>query len=169
MASAIPEDVSSLWNSLDPAIRAALIESEIKTNGDASQSKSKQNNNEGGGAQGRRALASGGPRMDETTRLIGGTSFVNRQLNPTWIKVRSDVYDAVKAKRDAELSGKTPVEIEVTLPDGKTMVEDKVRYYLLMMREENMYMLWCTPSYCAICLFNAGGLWLILAYYNYFF
>ena len=143
MASAIPEDVSSLWNSLYPAIRAALIESEIKTtNGDASSSKSKQqNNNEGGGAQGRRALASGGPRMDETTRLIGGTSFVNRQLNPTWIKVRSEVYDAVKAKRDAEISGKTPVEIEVTLPDGKTMVEDKVRSYLLMMRDENVYMI----------------------------
>ena len=127
MASAIPEDVSSLWNSLDPAIRAALIESEIKTNGDAS-SKSKQTNNEGG-AQGRRALASGGPRMDETTKLIGGTSFVNREGNPGWIKVRSDVYDAVKAKRDGELSGKTPVDIEVTLPDGKTMVEDKVRHH----------------------------------------
>ena len=161
MASAIPEDVSSLWNSLDPAIRAALIESEIKTtNGDASSSKSKQqNNNEGGGAQGRRALASGGPRMDETTRLIGGTSFVNRQLNPTWIKVRSEVYDAVKGKRDAELSGKTPVEIEVTLPDGKTMVEDKVR--LIIDDEGGEYVYVMVYTIIAICLFNAGGLWLI--------
>ena len=51
---------------------------------------------------------------------------MKREANPGWIKVRSDVYDAVKARRDEELSAKNPVEISVTLPDGKTLSEDKV-------------------------------------------
>lgn len=40
------------------------------------------------------------------------------------------MYDAVKERRDAELSAKIPVDIEVTLPDGKILVEDKVRLLL---------------------------------------
>lgn len=126
-AATIPEELSSLWKSLDPAIRAALIESE--TNAAATSSSSSSNNK--AGLQGRRAKASSGPRIDAsdatTTTLIGGSSFTKRESNPGWIKVRSDVYDAVKARRDAELSGKVPVDIDVTLPDGKILVEDKVR------------------------------------------
>jgi hypothetical protein len=127
-AATIPEELSSLWKSLDPAIRAALIESE--TNAAATSSSSSSNNK--AGLQGRRAKASSGPRIDTdagdaTTTLIGGSSFTKRESNPGWIKVRSDVYDAVKARRDAELSGKVPVDIDVTLPDGKILVEDKVR------------------------------------------
>lgn len=125
MAS-IPEEVSSLWKSLDPAVRAALIESESKIADDASSSKDASK----AGKQGRRALASGGPRMDDTSsKFIGGDSFVKREANPGWIKVRGDVYDAIKAKRDEELSAKKLVDIEVTMPDGKTLSEDKVRMY----------------------------------------
>ncbi len=117
----IPEELSSLWKSLDPAIRAALIESETKI-------KSDKTSGGGVGLQGRRAKASTGPRMDDTSaNLIGGSSFLKREANPGWVKVRADLYDAVKEKRDAEMSGKIPVDIEVTLPDGKTLVEDKVR------------------------------------------
>ncbi len=124
MASAsIPEEVSSLWKSLDPAVRAALIESESNAAADSGDKAAKA------GLQGRRAKASDGPRMDDTSaKLIGGTSFVKREANPGWIKVRSEVYDAVKEKRDQELAGKVPVDIEVTLPDGKTLVEDKVSF-----------------------------------------
>lgn len=121
MASAtdIPEEVASLWKTLDPAVRAALIESETKSSDDKEAKV---------GAQGRRAKASTGPRMDDaTSNLIGGSSFVKREANPGWIKVRSDVYDAVKERREKELSSKVPVDIEVTMPDGKTLVEDKVR------------------------------------------
>eukprot|EP00571_Detonula_confervacea_P013726 CAMPEP_0172297918 /NCGR_PEP_ID=MMETSP1058-20130122/779_1 /TAXON_ID=83371 /ORGANISM="Detonula confervacea, Strain CCMP 353" /LENGTH=294 /DNA_ID=CAMNT_0013007135 /DNA_START=25 /DNA_END=906 /DNA_ORIENTATION=+ len=115
----IPEDVSSLWKSLDPAIRAALIE--FESNATVSSDKAAKD-----GAQGRRANASSGPRMDDTSgKFIGGSSFVKREANPGWIKVRADVYDAVKERRDKELSAKVPVDIEVTMPDGKTMVEDK--------------------------------------------
>eukprot|EP00970_Alexandrium_tamarense_P001718 scaffold224_cov181-Alexandrium_tamarense.AAC.3 len=114
MAS-VPDDVASLWKSLDPAVRAALIESESK-----SDDKTKE------GLQGRRAKASTGPRMDDTSaNLIGGDSFTKRSVNPGWIKVRADVYDAVKERRDKELAEKVPVDIEVTLPDGKVLSEDK--------------------------------------------
>ena len=122
MAS-IPEDISSLWKSLDPAVRAALIESESKSNtqkttGGASSS---------AGGQGRRALSSTGQSIDPTSqKLIGGASFTNRENNPQWIKVRGEVYDAIKSKRDEELSKKVPVDISVTLPDGKVLSEDKV-------------------------------------------
>ena len=127
-ATTIPEDISSLWKSLDPAIRAALIESETNA---ISSSKAGAGGASGAGLQGRRAKASSGPRMDDTsTTLIGGSSFVKREKNPGWIKVRADVYDAVKERRDAELSAKIPVDIEVTLPDGKILVEDKVRLLL---------------------------------------
>jgi threonyl-tRNA synthetase len=64
--------------------------------------------------------------MDDTAaNLIGGASFEKRTKNPGWIKVRADVYDAVKERRQQELDGKIPVDITVTLPDGKTLSEDK--------------------------------------------
>jgi hypothetical protein len=129
----VPEEISSLWKSLDPAVRAALIESETKasSNDDATASSSSSSSaaapsSSHGGAQGRRALASSGPRIESSSH-IGGSSFVCRTSNPSWIKVRSDVYDEVRARREEELSVKVPVDIGVTLPDGKTLVEDKVR------------------------------------------
>lgn len=71
-------------------------------------------------------MASSGPRMDDTSgSFIGGSSFVKREANPGWIKVRGDVYDAVKERRDKELSAKVPVDIQVTMPDGKIMAENK--------------------------------------------
>ena len=129
----IPEDVSSLWKSLDPAIRAALIESESKpaasSNGDddaAPSSSSSSSSSSAAGVQGRRALASSGPRIESSSH-IGGSSFACRTSNPGWIKVRSDVYDEVKARREEELGAKVPADIEVTLPDGRSLAEDKVR------------------------------------------
>ena len=117
----IPEDVSNLWKSLDPAIRAALIESETKSNSSGS---SAPNNNKDG-LQGRRANVGSGPQID-TKQLIGGDSFVKREAKPGWIKVREDVYDTVRSKREEELSKKVPVDITVVLPDGKELSEDKV-------------------------------------------
>jgi hypothetical protein len=128
----IPEDVSSLWKSLDPAIRAALIESESKSaassNGDddVAPSASSSSSSSAAGVQGRRALASSGPRIESSSH-IGGSSFACRTSNPGWIKVRSDVYDEVKARREEELGAKVPADIEVTLPDGRSLAEDKVR------------------------------------------
>jgi hypothetical protein len=128
----VPEEISSLWKSLDPAIRAALIDSESNVAASAPPTSSSSSSGGagasagGGGTQGRRALASSGPRIESSSH-IGGSSFVCRTASPSWIKVRSDVYDEVKARREEELSAKVPVDIDVTLPDGKTLVEDKVR------------------------------------------
>ena len=122
-AADIPDDVAVMWKTLDPTIRAALIASESK---DAEGGDKKEAS--GGGAEGRRAKASSGPRMDDSTaNLIGGGSFTNRTANPQWIKVRSEVYDVVKDRRQKELNAKVPVDIAVILPDGKTLSEDKVR------------------------------------------
>jgi TGS domain len=78
------------------------------------------------GLQGRRAKASSGPRMDaEGGKFIGGDSFVTRTANPEWLKTRVSVYDKVKQRRDEEMKSKTPVEIAVTMPDGKVLTQDK--------------------------------------------
>ena len=133
MAASIPEDISSLWKSLDPAVRAALIESESKSSNTQKTTGGAASNHNTGGGQGRRALSSTGQSIDPTSqKLIGGTSFVNRENNPQWIKVRGDVYDAIKSKRMEELNKKVPVDISVTLPDGKVLSEDKVSVLLVV-------------------------------------
>ena len=145
----IPEDVSSLWKSLDPAVRAALIESESKaaasSNGDDAAPSSSSSSSSAAGVQGRRALASSGPRIESSSH-IGGSSFACRTSNPGWIKVRSDVYDEVKARREEELSAKVPVDIEVTLPDGRSLVEDKVRNEAEREETEERRVVRCFPS-----------------------
>lgn len=76
--------------------------------------------------QGRRAKEGSGPRMDTSAkRLIGGDSFVAREANPEWIKKRDEIYATIKGRRVEELSTKTPVDITVTMPDGKMIAEDK--------------------------------------------
>jgi threonyl-tRNA synthetase len=101
-----------------------------------------------GGLQGRRAKASTGPRMDDTTtNLIGGTSFEKRTSNPGWIKVRGDVYDTVKGRRQKELDGKVPVDIEVTLPDGKILTQTK---------EGEKYQAWRTSPFDVACTISRG-------------
>ena len=76
--------------------------------------------------QGRRANQSSGPRMDVSgQRHIGGDSFAQRQPNPEWIKKREEIYETIKAKREEERSKKVPVDITVTMPDGKVLSEDK--------------------------------------------
>jgi len=155
----IPEDVSSLWKSLDPAVRAALIESESKAassnGGDDAASSSADavppSSSSGGaasGVQGRRALASSGPRIESSSH-IGGSSFACRTSNPGWIKVRSDVYDEVRARREEELSAKVPVDIAVTLPDGNTLAEDKVRTKHRG-REKSGVLLACSGASCVV-------------------
>ena len=126
-APIIPDEVSSLWESLDPAVRAALIKSEADKVCDISTAGDKKASDNASGKQGRRANAESGPRMDDTSsKFIGGDSFVKREANPKWLKVRSDVYDGIKAKRDEELAKKVPVDITVTMPDGKTIEANKV-------------------------------------------
>ncbi len=76
--------------------------------------------------QGRRANESTGPRMDSSEqRLIGGDSFIAREANPAWLQKRDEIYAAIRSRREEELSKKTPVEITVTMPDGKVISEDK--------------------------------------------
>ena len=81
----------------------------------------------GGGAQGRRAKAGSGPKIETTAggKRIGGDSFVTRQANPEWLQARTSVYDTIKARRQAELDTKVPVDITVTMPDGTVLKEDK--------------------------------------------
>lgn len=76
------------------------------------------------GAQGRRALASGGPRM-ETGVSIGGDSFTGRAANPPWLQDRTSVYDTIKARRATENATKQRIPISVTMPDGNTLEADK--------------------------------------------
>ena len=117
--AAIPEDVAKLWASLDPSVKAALIDSE-EGNGSSGGAPKKTGNHN----QGRRAIQSDGPLME--SKLIGGECFVKREANPAWLKTRTEMYDSVKVKRDEELAAKVPVDIEVALPDGKVLSEDKV-------------------------------------------
>lgn len=76
-----------------------------------------------GGVQGRRAKAGSGPKI--VGARIGGDSFTGRVKDPAWLKDRVAVYDKVKERRQAELANKKPVEITVTLPDGKVIDKDK--------------------------------------------
>jgi threonyl-tRNA synthetase len=78
----------------------------------------------GGGAQGRRAKAGSGPKIAKGGINIGGNSYTGRVKDPEWLKHRVAVYDAVKERRAAELSTKKPVDITVTMPDGKIVDKD---------------------------------------------
>jgi len=135
----IPAEVATLWATLDPSVKAALIASERA----ATSNESSGNHNKGG--QGRRAITSDGPLME--SQLIGGDSFTKRESNPGWLKIRTGLYDAVKAKRDEELEAKVPVDIEVTLPDGKILTEDK---------EGNRYQSWRTTPFDVACTISRG-------------
>lgn len=78
------------------------------------------------GLQGRRAKASTGPRIDAgDSKLIGGDSFVQRSANPDWLKTRESVYGTIKQRREQELATKTPVDITITMPDGKELKANK--------------------------------------------
>ena len=145
MTSEIPPDILSTWQSLDPAVRSALIQSE-QANDTTTPSASGTATSEG--IQGRRAKASTGPRIsDDSNKFIGGNSFIQRTPNPSWISVRSEVYDAIKSRRDAELSTKVPVEITVTLPDGTTLSQDK---------EGTVYKAWITTPFDVAATISRG-------------
>ena len=76
------------------------------------------------GLQGRRAKASSGPKITDGTS-IGGDSFTKRTPNPEWLKQRNEQYEKIKERRQKELDTKTPINITVTLPDGKVLDSDK--------------------------------------------
>lgn len=78
--------------------------------------------------QGRRTIQSDGPLMEAAegeNKLIGGDSFPGRTPNPSWLKVRNEHYEAIKARRAEEMAQKVPVEISVTMPDGTVLTHDK--------------------------------------------
>lgn len=78
------------------------------------------------GLQGRRAKAGKGPRIEGAdAKHIGGDSFVQREANPEWIKTRESVYETIKKRRAEELATKKPVDITVTMPDGKELKANK--------------------------------------------
>jgi threonyl-tRNA synthetase len=98
--------------------------------------------------QGRRANESTGPLMDtDKGKLIGGDSFVDRTQNPEWLKTREEVYAKIKAARDQELSNKVPVDITVTMPDGKVLSTDK---------EGKNFQAWKTTPYDVVVTISQG-------------
>ena len=100
------------------------------------------------GLQGRRANASTGARMDDSSpTLIGGGCFEVRSANPEWIKVREEVYSKISASRDDELAKKTPVEISVTMPDGNVISANK---------EGEKFMAWKTSPYDVAAVISQG-------------
>ena len=100
------------------------------------------------GAQGRRAKASTGPRMDDTEKkLIGGDSFVKRTKDPEFLKQREVVYAKIKERRQAELDSKSRVNITVTMPDGKVLDKGK---------DESPYQAWKTTPYDVACTISQG-------------
>lgn len=100
------------------------------------------------GLQGRRAKASTGARMDDSSpSLIGGGCFDKRSSNPEWIKFREEVYSKISARRDEELANKIPVEISVTMPDGNVISANK---------EGEKFMAWRTSPYDVAAVISQG-------------
>jgi len=98
-----------------------------------------------GGLQGRRALASAGPRIEGGS--VGGDSFVKRTANPEWLTDRVSVYETIKARRLEELALKKPADITVTMPDGKVMEKDK---------KGEPFQAWKTSPYNVACVISQG-------------
>jgi threonyl-tRNA synthetase len=133
-------EFSGVTQSSDDDVANAQNDTEKETN--SSKQSQKQ------GLQGRRAKASTGPRMDDTTsNLIGGNSFEARTTNPEWIRARQDVYSAIAARRQEELAKKIPVPIKVTMPDGN--VFDKTK-------DGESFMAWKTSPYDVACVISQG-------------
>jgi hypothetical protein len=102
-----------------------------------------------GGAQGRRAKAGAGPLIAKGGGgiQIGGDSFTSRTKDPSFLKERGSVYDQIKARREVELSTKTPTDITVTMPDGTVMAHDK---------EGNALQAWKTTPHDVACCISQG-------------
>ena len=112
------------------------------------QDNSKQAASNNDGLQGRRATASAGPRMDDTTTsLIGGSCFTKRTKDSPWIKAREETYEVIAQRREAELSSKVQVPITVTLPDGKTLSENK---------DGEAFVAWKTSPYQVAAVISQG-------------
>ena len=78
------------------------------------------------GAQGRRAVAGKGPKMTTNdAHKIGGTSFTTRTKQPAWLQARTSVYDIIKQRRQAEAAQQQPVPIQVVMPDGNVLTQNK--------------------------------------------
>jgi threonyl-tRNA synthetase len=77
----------------------------------------------GGGAPGRdktRLTKESGARSDGAAKLIGGPFTRQGDAKAPFLSSRTDVFDACKARREAELVASPPdtVAISITLPDG---------------------------------------------------
>jgi Threonyl-tRNA synthetase len=129
-----------------PGITQRANDPTTASQNDTDDSSTKQSQKQG--LQGRRAKASTGPRMDDsTTNLIGGDSFLARTPNPEWIKAREDAYAKIAARRQEELEKKSPVPIQVVMPDGK--VFDKTK-------NGESFMAWKTSPYDVACVISQG-------------
>mmetsp|Transcript_16110 Transcript_16110/g.30433 ORF Transcript_16110/g.30433 Transcript_16110/m.30433 type:complete len:493 (-) Transcript_16110:1424-2902(-) len=130
---------------------AAAEQQQQQQQDDTNDSASNSNNNKESqkeGLQGRRAKASTGPRMDDTTtNLIGGNSFESRTPNPEWIKAREETYAKIATRRQEELAKKVPVPIKVVMPDGN--VFDKTK-------DGVSFMAWKTSPYDVACVISQG-------------
>lgn len=82
-----------------------------------------------------------------TSKCIGGDSFVQRTKNPEWLQKREEVYAAIKARREAELAAKNPVEISVTMPDGNILTAQK---------DGTPYQAWKTTPYDVAATISQG-------------
>ena len=100
------------------------------------------------GMQGRRAVASAGPRMDDSTnKLIGGSSFDKRTKDPEWIQKRLELYNQVAERRAEELKAKKLIPIKVTMPDGKVLEKNK---------QGEEFMAWKTSPYDVAATISQG-------------
>jgi len=91
------------------------------------------------GIQGRRAVASSGPRIgNSSSNMIAGTCFQIRTKNPSWILSRRNLYEKFAARRAEELCRKTPRPIYITMLDGNILKEKK---------NGEKFMSWCTTPF----------------------
>lgn len=138
MVSVDPDSIEKLEKR-----RKKLVEQSMSEEKDISNKMADMNVGEG-----RRAKAGKGPRIEgEDSKHIGGDSFTQREANPEWIKKREQVYETIKQRRAEELATKKPVDIVVTMPDGKELKENK---------DGTPFQAWKTSPYDVACVISQG-------------
>uniref|UniRef100_A0A7S1B9N5 Probable threonine--tRNA ligase, cytoplasmic n=1 Tax=Corethron hystrix TaxID=216773 RepID=A0A7S1B9N5_9STRA len=70
--------------------------------------------------QGTRTTASTGNTIKQTGSVLIANPFVSSP-RPTWMEKRDATFEVISARRAEELATKVPVDVTVTLPDGKTV------------------------------------------------
>jgi len=125
MTDSIPDNFKDVLKQLNGPQQEAINQYVASLQSNAKSSSGTSSQAQKDGAQGRRANASSGPRIDDSKKRIGGDSFVKRTKDPEWLKSRGEVFEKVKARREAELATKKPVDITVTMPDGNILAANK--------------------------------------------